>query len=145
MADEAFPDVEGAFRDYLRAETQVTAIVGNRAFFGVPVNAGESSYPMLVVSRVGGGDDPSADVPMDQALVQIDAWGEVDGKGFGDKTSCRALANAVRRACRKIRSATTQSGVILYGAVVQSDLWLPDPDTRRPRYAITVVVTAIVP
>jgi hypothetical protein len=74
------PDVEGGVRTFLRANAGVAAIVGQRVFFGVPKGATEATFPLVTVSRVGGGDDFS-DVPIDVALVQIDCWGGIDDLG----------------------------------------------------------------
>jgi hypothetical protein len=71
-------------------------------FFGVPKGATEATFPLVTVSRVGGGDDFS-EVPIDIALVQIDCWGGIDDSGNGKKAEAVSLLNAVRNACLAIR------------------------------------------
>lgn len=135
----AWPDVEGAVRTYLRGETPA----GNRVFFGVPRDADEDTWPLIVVSRVGGGGDGS-DAPVDVALVQLDCWGTFGASGNGDKAGATALVNAARAALEAM--GTDQpilSGTQLHGANVESVLWLPDPDNDRPRYVATAEVTAV--
>jgi hypothetical protein len=143
-----FPDVEGAVRTYLRAHTDVTALCGTRVFFAVPRQA---TYPLVVVTRVGGFDDTS-DAPLDQALIQVDCWGDLhtDTIASPDKAQAAAVLRAVRQAFYDL---THQPAVVsvagddphdvrLAGAQVQSDPYVPDPDNRRPRYAVTAQVTA---
>jgi hypothetical protein len=135
-----WPDVEGALRTHLRADAGVAALVGQRVFFGVPRGAKEETYPLVVVQRVGGGQDAS-EAPVDVALVQVDCWGSINN-GNGLKAECTALVNSVRAA---LESVGTDSTAVLKGADVESVLWLPQVDNDRPRYAVTAVVTAISP
>jgi hypothetical protein len=145
MAEGDFPDVEGALRTWLRANTAVSTIVGQRVFFGVPEQA--TTFPIVTVQRVGGTDDVS-DAYIDQALIQIDCWGRLyadtdASKKGGDKAGCDALRRAVRSALFAIRGATPlNSQVVAYNAAVLSDPYSPDPANNRPRYVITVQITA---
>jgi hypothetical protein len=124
-------DIEGAVRTALRADTAVAALVGTRVLFGVPSNA---TWPLIVVRRVGGGDD-LGEAPIDLPLLQIDCWG-----AERNKAQARAVADAVRDWCRSIRRATDlNTEVTAYGINVESDLWAPD-DTDRPRYVLTASV-----
>lgn len=145
MSSEEFPDIEGGLRDYLRSHAVVSAIVFQRVFFGVP---DKPTYPLLVVQRVGGADDPS-EAPIDRALVQIDCWGRLFNDSdkrkvaHGDKAGADALRRAVRKALWQIRGGIpVNATTVLYGASVESDPFIPDPANARPRYAITARVTA---
>lgn len=144
MAEDDFPDVEGGIRDYLRGHASVSALVGTRVFFGIPATP---TFPLVVVQRVGGADDPS-EAAIDQAVIQIDCWGRLYADSDpthvgGDKAGCDAIRRAVRKALRDIRTATAlNASVVAYGARVESDPFRPDPDSDRPRYAITASVTA---
>lgn len=143
MAEDTYPDGEGALRTYLRADTGVVAVASTRVFFGIP---DEPTFPLVTVARVGGGDDPS-DACIDLGLYQVDCWGaffdEVDETKahHGDKATCDSLRRAVRAALRAITN-TTVGSTFLYGATVQSDVALSDPADGRPRYSQTVLVTA---
>lgn len=138
MSVVTFPDTEGAVRAFLRASAAVSALVGQRVFFGVPDSP---TWPLVTVQRVGGGDD-LGEAPIDQALIQLDCWGRLYSdsdptKKHGDKAQARAVANAVRAAVHEVRSdLTTYAGCVLYGASVNSDLFVPDPDNDRPRYSL---------
>lgn len=137
------PDIEGALRTWLRAQPAVTAIVGQRVFFGVPKAATEASFPMLTVQLVAGADEES-DAPVDRSTVQVDVWGSLDESGNGRKAECTALMNAVRAAFRDVRGRTPlTAAVAAFGLNVVGRLWLPDQDNDRPRYVLSVEVTSI--
>jgi hypothetical protein len=144
VAEDDFPDVEGGVRDYLRGLSYVNTYVATRVFFGIPA---APVFPLITVTRVGGTDDTS-EAAIDQALVQIDIWGRLYAdtdpthKG-GDKAQCDAIRRAVRRGLRAIRGATAlNASTVAYGARVESDPFRPDPDSDRPRYALTASITA---
>lgn len=141
---EALPDIEGALRTWMRTLPSVIAIVGQRVFFGVPKNAVDATFPLVTVSRVGGGD-AEGEAPVDQALVQVECWGSIDGSGNGRKAQATALVNAVRSEFRAVNGSTVLSGTtIAFGINVESVVWLPDPDSDRPRYVVTAEVIAMV-
>ncbi len=142
MTVQAMPDVEGGLRTYLRSQSELQAVVGQRIYFGVP---DAPVFPLVTVRRVGGGDD-TGEAPLEQALIQIDVWGGHTADGIhGDK----ATADTVRRCLRGVLFGLTAHGAtaldnstVCYGASVQSDIWLPDPDDDNARYSLTVLVTA---
>lgn len=142
MSGELYPDVEGAVRALLRANTGVAALVSTRVFFGVPRNAEEVDYPLVTVSRVGGGQAPGP-TPLDVALIQVDVWGKFLASGPGDKAGATAVLNAVRSALDVTQSVTPLTGHQILGAESGTVIWLPDPDTDRPRYTLTAEVSAI--
>lgn len=136
-----WPDVEGALRTWLRADAPLTALVGARVFFGVPRKATDSSYPLVTVQRVGGGQDLS-EVPIDRALIQFDVWG-TDAES-GGKARAWAVVNALRSRLETMRDRTVLNPEVdAFGAEVLSVVWSPDPADDRPRYSVTAEVTAI--
>jgi hypothetical protein len=138
MAEGDYPDVEGGIRDYLLADVSVSAATSG-GFFAIPDTP---TFPLFVVSRVGGGDDPS-EAAIDRALIQIDVWGPTRQEKRGGKAAATALMNAIRRALHGIRSSTQlNTGVSAYGATVESVVSPWDPHSDRPRYAMTVQVIA---
>lgn len=142
MTTETLPDVEGGIRAWLRADPGVAALVGNRVFFEVPRHG--TTFPLVTVARAGGGSDPS-DVPIDRAVLRINVWGDMTAAGTPNKAGCTAVMNAVWAALLRIRSRTTVvAGTDVFGVSVNTVLWLPDPPPEeRPRYSLTVFVTAI--
>lgn len=136
-----WPDPEGLVQTALKADTAVTALVGNRVFFGIPKRNVEGTFPLIVVGRVGGGQDAS-EAPLDVPMLQIDCWGSLDAKGNGLKRDCLTLVNTVRSSLEAMGTVTTIAGHQL-GVNVESVLWLPDPDNGRPRYTVTAEVAVI--
>lgn len=122
-------DIEGGVRTHLRATAAISALVGQRVYFGVPSNP---TWPLITVQRVGGGDDPG-EAPLDLPLVQIDCYG-----AERNKIQARAVADAVRAWAKGFRRVTALgNGTSVYGFEVEDDRSLPD-GTDRPRYTITL-------
>lgn len=130
----SWPAVKRAMRDYLRANTGVQSAIGNRVFFAVPARV---KYPLVVVSRIGGGQDIGI-APFDRPLLDIHIWGN-----FGDEDELAPVVSAVRDALDAIQSGTAlNASVIAFGASVIGAVELQDPDDGRPFVALTVDVTA---
>lgn len=142
MSLEQFPDVEGALRTWLRTQPSLTALVGQRVFFGVPKGATEATFPLVTIQRVGGGADTST-APIDRALLQIDCHGSIDASGNGRKAEATALVNTVRALLHSIENTSLTATCRALGVTVESVIWLPDPDNDRPRYSVTAEVIAI--
>lgn len=132
----AWPNVRAALRTYLRADTAVSAVVGNRVFYGVPHKA--PTFPLVTLpGQVGGGQDPG-EAPIDRPLHQLDLWAAIpDGLDV-----LYTLESAVRDALDALRGATTIGSVVLYGATIAGAVDLPDPADDRPRRILTVDITA---
>lgn len=135
---EQWPDIEGALRTWIRAEPTITSIVSTRVFFATPPDASEATYPLIKLFRVGGGDSGSSDAPIDEAQIQFDCEAKLR-----DKATALALKNALRSLLFSVRSPTAiTANVVLFGAGVTTDLYLPDPADGRPRYVLTATVTS---
>lgn len=140
---EQFPDVEGAVRTWLRNQPAVTAIVGNRVFFGVPKGAQEHTFPLVTVRLISATLDPY--VPVTTALIQVDCWGPIDASGNGDKAAAWTLVNTISALFHSIENTTITATTRALGATVESVVWLPDSEPDRPRYSLTAEVQAITP
>lgn len=128
------PDVEGALRDYLRADILCQTVFNGRVFFGF----NDSAYPAATLMRIGGGMDAS-EANVDHALIQIDVWGEVRSKA-----NCWAATSAVLAALRNLREGYDVAGKAkIYSTGAKSWAWLPDPASERSRYSVTVTVTGL--
>lgn len=137
----SMPDVEGALRTWLRGRAAITALVGQRVFFGIPRKA--STWPLITLQRIGGGDDQSQ-APIDRALVQIDVWGALDDSGNGMKADTTTVVNTLRAELATVdRRTALNADVDCLGIVVVGVVYLPDPDNDRPRYSVTAEVAAI--
>lgn len=140
---DTLPDIEGALRTWLRAQATITAVVGNRVFFGVPKGATEASFPLITVQLVDASDDAS-EAPLTQALVQFDVWGSIDESGNGKKADATAVVNTLRSVFRTVRGRTAlTASVAAFGIDTVGIGWSPDPDNDRPRYVVTAEVTAV--
>jgi hypothetical protein len=129
-----WPDAEGATRTWLRADAGVVAQMSTRVFFGVPKPT--ATYPLATVQRIGGGPG-AGDAPVDEALLQIDVWGDKHANGNGNKAGCWTATAAVLAALEVVNDTLIATGV--RAAInVESVNWLPDPADDRPRYVITV-------
>lgn len=134
---ETYPDVEGGCRTWLRTLPAVTSVVDQRVWFAVPDDADEDDYPLVLVQRVGGGDDPSEAV-VDQCMLQLTVVGARRGKAVA-----AALALTLRAELKAIRAATAWgSDVVCHRASVESMIPTIDPGDSRPRYNLTVMTVA---
>lgn len=128
MTLRVLPDAEQLAVDWLKAHTDIDALVGNKIFTALPK---DPTYPCLVIRRLGG--VPAIREHLDRARLQIDAWGRT-------KYEARQAAAAAQAALHEMPPATHTQGVV---TAVEDDLgltWSPDPVTDRPRYIVGVLV-----
>lgn len=126
MSENTLPDAEGVVRSYLRSVAAVTALFGQRIFFGAD---DPSAYPVAILQRIGGGLD-STEGLQDVALLQLDVYGDVH-----DKASAFTALSACLNALNDARNYTAVNTRLL-GVSVQSWAFLPD-DAERSRYSVT--------
>lgn len=144
VTGDDWPDLEGALRTYLRADANLASLVGNRVFFGVPRGATEESYPLVMITRTGGGQAPG-DAPLDLALIQFDCYGKLSDVAGGGRGPTTRVALAVRKALSTIRGRVELTpGVTVFDPRVVSMFYSPLGADDRPRYILTVQVPAIV-
>ena len=131
-----FSDIEGGLKNFFRTNGPISAIIGNRAFLGMPIK-GPSAWPAIVIHRIGGGP-VDGDYPMDMARVQIDVWHDK-----GQKIACQALANLVASTLIDLPSGTLLSSTVRSFGFSQFTIpYIPDPETGRTRYAVNCVALA---
>lgn len=122
------PNVEAAVIAALLADDRVAAVVGTRVTGRRPANPVD---PSLVVHRAGG---PQTADWLDQARIQVDAWGTSQGAAW-------AAARAACDALFRYRGAS-EHGIITGVARSIGPQPLDDPVTGRPRYITEFVVDA---
>lgn len=138
---EEWPDVEFALRQWLRADTDLQAFVGQRVFFGVPRNSA-NAFPLIMLTRIGGGQD-SSEVPLDNALMQFDVYGRKTNEG-GSRKEVTDIALQLRRSLQKIRGRTRLDDFVsAFDTRVSSQVFSPLPADDRPRILIVATVPAI--
>ena len=138
MAVSLLPDVEAALIQWLRAHADVAALSTN---VGWEI---KSPYPCLRVIRVGGPGDPRR---IDQALVQVEAWGAADVVTATNRVALarllRTVDAALRQDARNVTVSTSQGDAVISTVrPIQLMQWAPDPDTRQHRYFSRHMVTA---
>lgn len=132
MTITLLPDVEKVISAYLRSRAEVAALVEGRVYTEIPKMP---VFPLVRLMRVGGEPLTTRPLYIDQALLQIDAFG-------GPK----ALARQIAETCRHVLSEahlTSHSGASVDNVEFGSFQWLPDPtfEPAKPRYSFDVSVT----
>jgi hypothetical protein len=119
-----------AARDWLTAQ-------GRPAVAGGPSLA---AGPEIVCHDITATDDRSEVVQIDHATVQFDVW---DDTYSGAATT----AGWLKRRLRELRGATQlNTGTICLGCEsLAGPGFLPDPETDRPRFTLTAVLTVRTP
>lgn len=142
---ELLPDVEGGVKTYLRTFAPLQTLIGTRVFLAVPgpTNGVPPTFPLVTVQRVGGSLDLS-EVPLDLALIQIDVWGRLDASNHPMWAELMGVVNAVRSALTvPIGRTTASADVDVFGVQEAGLVRLVDQANGRPRYSLTVEVSAI--
>jgi Protein of unknown function (DUF3168) len=125
-------DVERLASSWLRARPEVAAIVADRVVTEIPHHA---VFPMLRVWLIGGAPVWSRPLWLDQAVIQVDAFG-------GPKVQARQLMDVTRDAfADAFLGDHPGAGVVT--SVNFGDLsYLPDDtwEPPKPRYAATVSI-----
>ena len=138
-----WPDIEGALRTYLRADTDLAALIGQRVYFGIPRDS-TNAFPCVRITRVGGGQDPSQ-APLDLALIQFDVYGKTSDEEGGGRGPTTIVKNALKKALSKIQGETRlDANVVAWDTDVRADMYTPLPADDRPRFMLTVLVPNIV-
>lgn len=126
------PDAELAIIQYLRARSEVTALVpGTRITTTMPSSP---TFPLVLVERIGG--IASVWQRLDEAAIQIDVFG-------GTRFECQRLARTVRACIMAIRNDTVDAGVLVSAAEEVALQWMPDmvPVPPLSRYTARYSVT----
>ena len=133
MTDLRLPDVERLVSSYLRAHAMVEGLIGERVFTAYPAKAGEG--PLVLVQRIGGTPPLSHPLVVDEAQLQIDAYG-------GGKALAWAVMATVLAAFDELEGQVRPEGSV--AAVRQGAIrWQPDDTFKpaRPRFIADVTLT----
>lgn len=124
MAVRTLPDAELLVTGYLRAHTDVAALVGTRVSTELPP---EPVFPCVTLTRVGG--VPSLPNYLDGPRIEIVCWGVTKG-------SAHLVARTVEGAMLQIPGTHplgTVTGVVGDGLGLR---WAPDEPDAQPRYRL---------
>ncbi len=132
MTVTLLPDIERLVTDFLRAQAEITTIVGNRVYTEIPDTP---TFPLVRVRRLGGFPVLNRPLYVDAPLVQIEGYAATKGAARLLTETCRAvLAERVE--------GTHTTGVVA-GVSFGSLIWLPDEDFTppKPRYVSDATLT----
>ena len=125
------PDTEALVSAYLRAAPELAALVGERVYTAVPAKVGAA--PFLLVQRIGGTPLFSRPLVLDEAELQLDAWG-------GTKRDALTLMETARQLLVLMpgQHALGVVSAVGFGAL----RWQPDGtyEPPRPRYVADMSV-----
>ena len=120
-------DAERLVSAYLRADATITGLVADRVYTDLPSRA---TFPLIRVTLIGGAPIYSRPLFLDEAHLQLDAYG-------GPKVQARLIVDTVR----SLLAADAFNGVHAGGAVVTGVTfgqlaYVPDDlyDPPKPRY-----------
>lgn len=117
------PDAELAIIQYLRARSEVTALVpASRITTTLPPKA---VFPAVTVKRIGGTALHWARV--DEVAVQVDVWHDYAKRG-----ECQDLARTVRAAILAIYGDQVAEANLVSASEEVGPQWLPDTVTVPP-------------
>lgn len=127
-------DVEALVSQYLRAQSEVTAYVGQRVYTVMP---DDKTFPLVRLTRIGGAPKMSRPLHVDSAHLQIDVFG-------GPKATALDTVNAIREELAKlVDEDPVQPLGVVCGVRFGPLAYLPDEafEPPKPRYALDVTVT----
>lgn len=133
MTAVVVPDVEGGVRDWLNSQSDLTGTYG-KVWFSVDPR---QEFPYATLQLISAVPETS-DAPVFRIMVQIDVYDDIR-----QRARCFRMTGLIIGHLQSIRQATAlNADVVAYGAEVQSVTYLPDPGDAKPRYSLTVLVTA---
>jgi hypothetical protein len=133
--------VLGPLRDWLRDVTAVASLCGTDTNLAEPsIYAGGlasgATFPAVVVTKVGLSPDGTSS---ERHLIQLDCWADA-------ARDAEELAAEVKTALEQVVPGTQlgSSDVRLWGATIEAEVALPDPDDGTARFVITANATTTV-
>lgn len=127
-------DVEALVSAYLRAQSELTALVGQRVYTALPKDV---TFPCVRLVRIGGAPVMSRPLYVDAARLQVDVFG-------GSKATAFDTIDVVREELAKmVDEDPVQPEGVVCGVKFGPLAYLPDEsyEPAKPRYTQDVVVT----
>ena len=125
------PDLEAVVRTAISG-------AGYNAYSSIP---NSPTWPIAVVMRAGG--FPAVRRYLDSVRIQIDVWGGARGDTTPTpKSTIQDMAQNIRVVVLRLegKKVTTPVGAWISGVEDGGMIWLPDDDTGRDRYILTMQV-----
>lgn len=82
------PDLQAWLSQFYRAQSELTALIGQRCYTEIP---GRAEYPLLRLTDIGGSNRTGPALWQQQGLVQHDCWGGPTSTAALVAETCRAL------------------------------------------------------
>jgi len=130
-------DVEALVSTFLRGQSAVTALVNDRVYTDLPH---QRTYPLVLLSRIAGGFLINRPMWLEQAELQLDAFGGTHKQAWTLQATVMGLLHAQlvgEHADGVVTKVTTES--VHYNP---QDDFTDDRGHARPRFTVTFTVTA---
>lgn len=133
MAATVLADAERIVSTFLRAQASISALVGDRVYTEIPRREGDRTFPLAVLSRVGGGPTGSPHF-LDRALLSVSVWG-------GTKFEARQIAATIQAELDEIGGYSAHGGYATGASPGSLRYELDDSfEKPKPRYLLDAVV-----
>jgi uncharacterized protein DUF3168 len=115
--------------------TSVASLVSNKIFEGIPKG---SPIPSVILYRAGGAPRAGSTVPEDVARISFDCWGS-------NRPQCKAIVKALVSEIESLAYTNSYEGTdaLLVSGETLSVVWLPDPVSDTPRYALDALFSVL--
>lgn len=123
-------DVERLVSGYLRSKTEITDLVADRVYTEIPSRA---TFPLVRLSLIGGAPRFSHPLYLDEAVIQLDAYG-------GPKVQARQIVDAARTVLADQWFRTRHELGVVSDVRFGELSYIPDDtfDPPKPRYVAEV-------
>jgi hypothetical protein len=128
MSLQLLVDAERLVGDYLRAHTDVTALVGDRVYTQNPPNADK---PYVRFQRIGGRTEVWRH--FERSRITFEAWADSEVDAW-------EVAATVQAAMKEAEETTHDLGVVTFVGEALGLRNQPDPETNSPRYLFDALV-----
>jgi hypothetical protein len=133
MSATVLPDAERIVSEFVRSRAEVSTLVDARVYTELPKKASDRDFPIVRLTRTGGGATTSPRF-LDRAILTFDVWG-------GTKYEARLVAETLAAVLDDIAGYTIHGGYAT-GSSPGSLRYLPDEtfEPAKPRYSFDVIV-----
>lgn len=130
-------DVEAMVSTFLREQPEVTALVGDRVYTDLPH---DRTYPLVLLTRIGGGYVISRPLWLINATIQLDTFGGTHKQAFKVAEACLSTM-AARMVCQRPEGCCT--GVVVDDITYNPEIdFLDSTGHSRPRFTAVASVLA---
>lgn len=134
MSLTLLPDTAALTSQFLRDQSEVVALVGQRVYTVLP---NTKTFPLVRVTRVGGSAGTTFAHWLDAPLFQVDVWADTAAVAFQVAETCRA---ALVQRFTGVHHFTGVSGVVtsIDAGGITSGFDSEDPKRARDRFDVVI-------